>query len=221
MFSTQSVYCILAAALTWVAMGVSYVRGLQTQSHLSWLTFTVNYFSYFTILSNLLVALYFTLTVLSPQSPMGRFFNRPLVRAAIALYIAVTFLIYFAILSRIPFEPGGSRFVQGLLHYVTPALYLFHWAIYGERGTLRWRDIWHWLAFPLVYFIYSVIHGAWSGFYPYSFINAAQLGYPRVLLNSLLVLATFALLSLLLGMLDRRLGKAAVGRLQPQPEEAA
>lgn len=221
MRSTQWVYCILAAALTWVAMGVSYARGLQTQSHLPWLTFTVNYFSYFTILSNLLVALYFTLTLLSPQSPVGRFFNRPTVRAAIALYIAVTFLIYFVILSRIPFEPGGSRFVQGLLHYATPALYLFHWAVYGEKGTLRWSDIWRWLAFPLVYFIYSVIHGAWSGFYPYPFINAAQLGFPRVLLNSLMVLVTFTLLSLLLVALDRRLGKTGMRQSRPQPEGAA
>jgi hypothetical protein len=221
MFSTHSVYCILAAALTWLAMGVSYVRGLQTQSHLPWLTFTVNYFSYFTILSNLLVAIYFTLAVLTPQSRMGRFFNRPPVRAAIALYIAVTFLIYFVILSRIPFDPGGSRFVQGLLHYATPALYLCHWAVYGEWGRLRWRDIWRWLAFPFVYFIYSVIHGAWSGFYPYPFINVAHLGYPRVLLNSLSVLATFTVLSLLLLALDRQLGKAAVGRSQPYSEGAA
>src|SRR3984885_16065113 len=47
----------------------------------------ITYFSFFTILTNFLVALVFTATVLSPSTGWGQFFCRPSVQAGTAAYI--------------------------------------------------------------------------------------------------------------------------------------
>jgi hypothetical protein len=36
---------------------------------------------------------------------------------------------------------------------------------------------------PLGYAVYSLIHGAVTGFYPYPFINVGELGYDKMFLN--------------------------------------
>jgi len=52
-----------------------------------------------------------------------------------------------------------------------------------------------------------LLRGHLLGLYPYPFISVDRLGYPRVLLNALGILAGFVLVSLLLLGLDRWLGK--------------
>jgi hypothetical protein len=51
-----------------------------------------------------------------------------------------------------------------------------------------------------------VLHGAVTGFYPYSFLEVGQLGYERVLLNMGVLMAAFAVLGLILVGIDRLLG---------------
>ena len=56
------------------------------------------------------------------------------------------------------------------------------------------------------YAVFSLIHGAVTGFYPYPFLSVTQLGYARVLLNMSLLTAAFAVLGLILVGVDRVLG---------------
>ncbi|CAN5444028.1 Pr6Pr family membrane protein [soil metagenome] len=172
---TRQIYNLLAAAVTWYSLGLSYYNGPLQKSGAAFVEGTVNYFSYFTILSNILVALSFTLAWLSPPVGLGRFFARPTIQAAIALYITVTGLTY--------------------------------WLIFADKGQVHWRDLGGWLIFPLAFVLYTLIHGAFSGFYPYPFLNVAVLGYPRVLLNSLLMAVAFVILGALLLAIARWLGQ--------------
>ena len=55
-----------------------------------------------------------------------------------------------------------------------------------------------WLAYPIVYLVWTFIHGAYSGFYPYPFLNSGELGIARVLLNESGLLAIFLILALVL-----------------------
>jgi hypothetical protein len=45
------------------------------------------------------------------------------------------------------------------------------------------------LAWPLLWFGYTLVHGAISGWYPYPFVSVTDQGYGRVLLNALAVTA--------------------------------
>ena len=153
---------------------------------------TVNFFSYFTILSNVLVMLALLLPALAPSNAVARFFLRPGARTAIALYIAVTGLIYATVLQFL-WAPQGWAFVaDALLHYVMPLLYLLDWLLFAPRRSARRANLPIWLLFPAGYAVWSLARGAVAGWYPYPFLDVATLGYGAVLLNAAGLVALFA-----------------------------
>lgn len=139
----------------------------------------VNYFSYFTILTNLLVAVALTVQVVAPGSRAGRFFGRPDVLTGIAAYIALVGLAYHLLLSHL-YDPTGVPWLTDLVfHYLMPALFLAYWWLAVPRGEVRWRDLPGWAWYPLGYFGYLLARGALTGVYPYPFVDVSALGYPR------------------------------------------
>jgi len=170
---------------------------------------TIQFFSYFTILSNLLVALVCTFTLVRKPGRMQRFFSSARVRGAAALYIGVTGCVYFAILSAL-WAPTGFQWLADVsLHYAVPLMYLALWLVFTPRQTLEWSDLPRWLAFPLVYLVWALARGAWVHEYPYPFIDVDALGIARVLLNALGVTAFFAVVGLLLIGFNRGVTRAS------------
>ena len=90
-----------------------------------------------------------------------------------------------------------------LLHYIMPALFVIDWLFFVPKENLKLRDIFGWLWFPVVYLVWTYIHGALSDFYPYPFLNTEVLGVGRVLLNELGLLAMFLVLGMVLISLGR------------------
>jgi len=158
----------------------------------------IRYFSYFTIQTNILVAVCFTSLLLAAGRPMGRFFSRQQTLSAITVYIVIVGLIYNTIL-RFLWQPEGlQKIVDELLHSVIPLAVLVYWFLYVAKDTLRWKNVLWWLLYPFAYIIYVLIRGSVSGFYPYPFINTQQLGMNKVLVNAIGIAAVFAFVSLLL-----------------------
>jgi hypothetical protein len=157
----------------------------------------IRYFSFFTILTNLLVAACCTILLLIPSSRVGRFFSRATTLTAIAVYISVVAIIYNTIL-RFLWKPEGLQLmVDELLHSVIPVLFVAMWFAFTNKATLKWKNIFPWLLYPLAYIVCILLRGALSGFYPYPFINVRELGYSKVLVNCIGVLFVFLFLSLL------------------------
>ena len=148
----------------------------------------INFFSYFTILSNLLVAKSLTVSLLLPSSPFGIFFSKMSVQSAIAVYIFIVGLVYNLVLRNL-WDPEGWQLVaDNLLHVAVPVLYVLFWLIFTPKKILQWKNIFPLLIFPAVYLVYTLIRGSVAGWYPYPFVNADKLGYGQVAVNSLLVL---------------------------------
>ena len=167
---------------------------------------TVRYFGFFSILTNILVALALTFPWLAPQSLAGRFFDRPSVRAAILTYIIIVAVIYHYLLAKL-WNPQGWQLVADTIeHVVTPALYVIDWVLFVPKGTLKFKSAFVWLAFPLAYAAYSLIDGAVRGYYPYPFINVAEFGYHKILINMAVLVLVFVGLGLVLIGIDRRMG---------------
>ncbi|HAH64441.1 MAG TPA: hypothetical protein DCL72_02950, partial [Rhizobiales bacterium] len=167
---------------------------------------TIRYFSYFTMLSNILVALAMTLPWLAPNSALAAFFSRPSVRTALATYIIIVAAIYHVILRPL-WNPQGWQLVADMIeHVATPGLYMVDWLLFVPKGTIAAKSVLGWLIFPIAYAAYSLIHGAVTGYYPYPFLNVSELGYERVLVNMAALAATFAALGLVLVAIDRMLG---------------
>jgi hypothetical protein len=163
----------------------------------------VSFFSYFTVLSNTLVATVLTCAVTTRESAVRRWFLRPSVSSGIAVSITVVGLAY-SILLRHLWHPQGWQFIADeLLHDVMPLLFLGYWWFCVPKGTLR---LWHlplWLIYPLVYFIYALLRGHMLGAYAYPFIDVALLGYPQVFINAGGILIGFVLIGLLVIGIDR------------------
>ncbi len=144
----------------------------------------INYFSFFTILTNLLVAAVLTLTLTMPKSRWGSFASRPPVQTGTALYIAVVGATY-SLLLRNQWNPQGTQKIADvLLHDVVPVMYVGFTLIFVPKGGLLWKHAVLWLAYPLAYMVYIVVYGAFSGWYPYYFVNPVTLGWPHALLNA-------------------------------------
>lgn len=164
---------------------------------------TVRFLTYFTILSNIAVAL----VAFAAAAGRSGFFAQARVRGAVALYIGVTGSIYFVILRHLWQPQGAQWWADTGLHYAVPLAYWAWWLAFTPHGSLRWPNVAGWLLFPLLYVAWVFARGAWLGKYPYPFIDVGQLGWTRVGINALGVMAVFVVLGLVIAGFDRILGR--------------
>lgn len=205
----MNAYRAIAALVAWSGLILQYWLMVRGQTGEAFATRTVNFFSYFTILSNLLAAVALTAPAAFPRSPIGLYFARPGVRTAVALYMAVTAATYVAILQGL-WDPQGLQLVADTtLHYVTPALVLLDWLLFTPKGTLRWVYVWPWLMVPLAYGAYSIVRGSHAGFYPYPFLDVSEHGLTQVGVNMAGMCAVFLVLGLVLVLIDRTMRRRA------------
>ena len=152
----------------------------------------IRFFSFFTILTNIIVSVCYTSLLLRP----GKFLSRPGVITAVAVYITVVGLVYNVILRYI-WDPQGLQFiVDELLHTFNPVWFILFWFIYKSKTSIKWKDVILFLIYPLVYILYVFARGAISGFYPYPFINVSELGYETAILNAFYITLVFIFFSL-------------------------
>ncbi len=166
-------------------------------SHASTIELTIRYFSYFTILSNLLVTISATVLLLNPTISWAKFLSKSKTLTAIAVYILIVCIIYNGVLRSIWQPEGLQKVVDELLHLIIPILYVIYWFVYVNKSQLQWKDFQAWLIFPLIYVTFILFRGALSGFYPYPFMNVAQLGYQQVFINTFFITLAFMLVSLI------------------------
>ncbi|MFI4993577.1 MAG: Pr6Pr family membrane protein [Solirubrobacterales bacterium] len=142
--------------------------------------YTTNFFSFFTNESNLLAA-----ALLSYGAYRGLRRGEQesssayeLLRGAAVIYMTITGVVFVLLLS------GSSESVpwaNAVVHYVMPVVIVLDWLIDPPRMRVTWRKALRWLIFPVVYFGYTLIRGAITGWYPYPFLNVAAKGYGQVL----------------------------------------
>jgi len=214
-----------AALLGWSALLLQYglVIELARAGNIPFAFATANFFSYFTILTNLLVAVAFTSQLLVPTSRVRAFFARPATTGAVTVCIAVVGLVYSLALRSLWHPTGLQRVADQLLHDVMPVVWIVYWIVFAARGRVDWRVLPVWLLYPLAWFAWILLRGSWTGFYPYPFIDVTVLGYVRTVLNALVVLCLFALLACIVMAVGRMLARSGTRRgahdatLEPMP----
>jgi len=198
-----------AAVLGWAGLGIQLylIFFARLSVGASLLGGLVSFFSYFTVITNTLVAVVLTCAVTDRESTARRWFLQPWVSSGIAVSIAVVGLAY-SILLRHLWHPQGWQFIADeLLHDVMPLLFLAYWWLCVPKGSLRLKHLPLWLIYPLVYFAYALLRGHLLGAYAYPFIDVALLGYPQVFINAGGILLGFVLMALLVIGIDRWQGR--------------
>ena len=210
-----------AALLGWLALALQLWLSIQLTiaNGQGALAGVWTYFGYFTILTNVLVAMALTAAAYGPHGAVSRFFTRPDVHTAIAMSIVIVAAIYNLMLRQL-WQPHGWQIVaDNTLHVVMPALFLLHWWLAVPKVTLRFHQVVSWQMYPAAYFAYVLIRGAIDHWYPYPFLDVTTSGFVRVLINACVVLLVFVAVALLLVALgrwqSRRSGEATVLPAQP------
>ncbi|MBX9450193.1 MAG: Pr6Pr family membrane protein [Taibaiella sp.] len=188
---------VLIAVTAWAAVIIQYWLMLQHRTA-SIPETTIRFFSFFTILTNSLVAVYFTLSASAKEGKPSSIIHQPGTLTAVTVYITVVGLVYQFVLRQTWNPEGLQKIVDELLHSVVPLSVIVFWYFYEDKLPVKYLQISRWLIYPLVYLIYILVRGHFSVFYPYPFVNVADIGFAQVLVNSVLITALFIGISALL-----------------------
>lgn len=155
-------------------------------------------FNYYTIQSNLIVAVTAALAAwhgVSPPpwlAPLGQ---------AVSVWICVTGLGYHFLLAKIYHPEGWQAVANQLLHYITPLGMILYaqLAWYGQplQPLL-------WISYPLLYSVFNIIRGHVTGYYPYWFMRPEGVypegngSYARVFAFMVILLIAFCLIGYVL-----------------------
>jgi hypothetical protein len=199
---------LLSAALGWLAVGTQFglsIRSGIANGHGAWHG-VVEYFGYFTLLTNILCAAILTAFIRNPESGTGRFLRRPGVVTAAAASIIVVGVVYHLLLASQWNPQGIDLVVDTLLHTVNPVLFVFAWTRLVPKGAVALAHTPWWASYMLAYAAYILVRGAIIGRYPYPFIDVTQLGYGIALRNAALLGLAFVALSAVMVGLNRIVG---------------
>ncbi len=193
---------LFGAFIGWITIILQFILMLQNSEN-SVSETIIRFFSYYTILTNILVACCFTAAALKGEGDKQSFFTKPGVLAATLVYITIVGAVYNLVLRKLWTPTGLQYLVDESLHTVIPLLYIAFWLIVAVKDGLNWRSIFAWLIYPLGYFLFILIRGTISGFYPYPFIDVVELGWNKVIANSLFITGAFIILSLFIIMISK------------------
>ncbi len=168
----------------------------------------VNFFSFFTVDSNILTVVVFLIGAVLLVRDRGedpRWFG--VGRAAVTAYMATTGIVYNTLLRGIEVSEGATLgWSNEILHVAGPILIVVDWLFAPGRRALDWTAIWAIVAFPIVWAVYTMVRGPFvfdpssavlvdgytGGWYPYPFLNPAnspELGYVSVAFYVVLIAA--------------------------------
>ena len=164
-------------------------------------TRVIRFLSFFTVESNILVAVG---AAMLPTNPFrdGRWWR--VVRLDGLIGIAVTGVIYHSVLAGLQNLTGWDRAADVALHYVSPIAAVLGWLVFGPRPRIDATTVRLALIWPVAYLGYTLWHGAATSWYPYPFVDVGLHGYGRVLLNCAVVTVVLGVLAGAAWLVDQR-----------------
>ncbi|MDQ0278022.1 hypothetical protein QO003_002325 [Arthrobacter silviterrae] len=178
--------------------------GIQLGIHISHGFNVLNFFSYFTNLSNIFAAC--VLLVESVLAWRGRELGPlwQLARCASVVSMALVGIVFSALLRDVDL---GSLlpWINTWLHYVMPVVVVLDWLVQSPRLPIAFRRLSLVLLLPVVYLAYSLVRGAAINWYAYPFLNPANGGYGTVALTCVLIAVAFLAVSAVLVVAGNKL----------------
>lgn len=100
----------------------------------------VRFFSYFTVATNIIVAVTLTAIAFFPLTKPGAFFTRPTVQAAVASYITIVGIVYSLFLRSVWDPAGWQAIADHALHDAMPLATVIYWFGFAPKNGLTWLD---------------------------------------------------------------------------------
>lgn len=148
-----------------------------------------NYFSYFTVLSNVATVIVLLVgALIAPNSPSWQW-----VRGAVTTMMVITGIVYALLLSGIDVNLNIG-WINDVMHRVMPLVILIDWIVL-RAWRLPDRSWLTWMAIPLIYGVYTLSRGPVVDWYPYPFIDPRAQGYVSMTISLVVVLIGMTLMS--------------------------
>lgn len=186
---------LVAAAAIVAAVVGQFVKSLSLVPEPG--VFLVNFFSFFTIQSNLIGAV--VLVIAAGLAFRGRD-DAPtfaLVRACATTYLTTTLVVFNLLLRDLALDQATTvPWSNEILHVWAPLYVLVDWVFGPGRRPIPWRRLWLVAVYPLAWVVYTMVRGPIADWYPYPFLNpdvAPGVGYDGVLVY-VIAIAAFILL---------------------------
>jgi hypothetical protein len=191
----------LVAIICWAGLAVQFSATYGNQHDIASTLWVLARF--FTIITNLLIALTMTLVAL------GRRVS-PLVLGGLTIAILLVGAVYGTLLHGLHHLTGAALVADTLLHKASPAAMALWWLFFAPRAKLRSSAPLWWSIYPTAYFAYAIARGKIDGRYPYPFIDLARLGWLETALNAGGIALAFILAGFVLVWIDgwRPLGQS-------------
>ena len=185
------IFRLVMATLVFVAIAS------QVNTLINYDRFTAsNFFSFFTIESNIFAAGVFLYMALRPGRSSEPSLVVDMVRGAAVVYMSLTGIVFALLLADIQADLQlTTPWVDTVLHRIMPVAVVLDWLLAPPRSKLTYRRSALWLLFPLVYLAYSLIRGPIVDWYPYPFLDPDTDGVTGIVLNAIGIFVCVSLLA--------------------------
>ncbi len=139
-----------------------------------------NFFGYFTLQSNLLMAAVWVWVGAAGLSRRRLPRLADYARASTTTYVALVGLVYATLLAPLGVAGGVPvPWANVVLHVVIPIVAVLDWVFVADREALSWRLLPVVMIYPVVWLAVVIVRGATDGWVPYPFLDPGR-GYGAV-----------------------------------------
>jgi hypothetical protein len=157
----------------------------------------VNFFSYFTILSN--VGAIILLGALAIRPALVGVEGFVVFRGAVTLYMIITGIVYNVLLAPASADVNtNTQWVNFIVHVLGPIVVALDWFVYRSPIKPTVGQMATWWIFPALYLIYTLIRGPFADWYPYPFLDPNQKSVGAIIGYCVGILVAFVLISMIL-----------------------
>jgi len=154
-----------------------------------------NHLAFFTVIINFTVDVWLVLIAISIFFKLKKLYLRltaPSLHGALVLYILTVSLIYcgflFWFIGPYSMELWWGNIIDMWNHFIVPLFMVLVFWFAKITRPMPLRCLWYWQVFPLIYFLFSLIRGLITEWYPYPFFKPSLIIFP---IGVVLVTATF------------------------------
>jgi hypothetical protein len=201
-----AVFRAASALLVFVAIAVQMATMLGAGSF-----DPTRFFHFFTILSNVFGATLFLVLAVRWRNAHTPWLD--FLRGGSVVYLTITFLVVIWLLSGADLQVA-IPWVDFVVHKIFPVVVVIDWLIEPPTSRIPFQRALLWLAYPMVWVVFTLIRGALDGWYPYPFLNPANGGYGTVAFYFVTILVGFVVVSAIAAAAGNAMGRRA-GRYQP------
>lgn len=168
----------------------------------------VNFFCFFTVQSNIVVAVTHSMLAADPLRSSTAF---RVMRLVAMLCILVTGIVFHLALADLQELTGWDLLADTILHTLSPLLVVTGWLVFGPRGALGGRVVRLAVLPPVAWLVFALVRGSFvqdvngNDYYAYPFMNVQVHGYAVALFRCALVAALFLGMAYAALLADRRL----------------